>query len=130
MNAEYTGADPAAIDAYVAAVDALVRFHVSAAELESRLEDCREFAVGQAYAAFVASLGGSTNQAARHARLARRARHGITRRERQLVEILLAPVDGDHGRAAVLVSEHVNEFTDDALPLSIVDRWARDRLVT
>jgi hypothetical protein len=127
MNATYTGADPEAVDAYVAAVDALAHFRVSAAELESRLEICREFAVGQAYAAFVASLGGSTSQAARHARLARHARNGITRRERQLVEILLSAVDGAHPRAAALVSEHVSEFADDAVALSIIDRWSRDR---
>jgi hypothetical protein len=130
LSPTYTGADHAAVDAYVAAVDALVRLRVSAEELESRLEHCREFAVGQAYAAFVASLGGSSTQAARHARLARRSRHGITRRERQLVEILLSPVDGDHHRAAALVREHVSEFADDARTLSIIDRWSHDQRVT
>jgi hypothetical protein len=54
---------------------------------------------------------------------ARRLRPGITRRERQLVEILLLSVDGDRRRAAALAAEHIAEFADDAVALTIVDRW-------
>jgi hypothetical protein len=127
MSAAFTGADPAAVEAYLAAVEAVVRFQASADELQVRLDRCTEFAVGQAYAAFIASLTGATADAAHHARLARSSRSGITRRERQLVEILLSSVDGDHRRATALATEHVSEFPNDALPLSIIDRWSQHR---
>ena len=52
---------------------------------------------------------------------------GLTRRERQLVEILSLSVDGDRRRAAALAAEHVEEFTDDAVALTIVDRWFQHR---
>ncbi len=123
MKSGFTGADTAAANAYSATVDAIVRFQASAEELEVRLERCNEFAVGQAYAAFIASFAGSMDDAARRAGLARRARSGITRRERQLVEILLLSVDGDRRRAAALAAEHVEEFADDGVALTIIDRW-------
>ena len=51
----------------------------------------------------------------------------LTRRERQLVEILSLSVEGDHGRAAALAAEHVEEFTDDAVALTTIDRWFQQR---
>jgi hypothetical protein len=77
--------------------------------------------------AFLTSLAGADTRAARRAGLARRSRLGISRRERQLVEILLLSVDGDRRRAAVLATEHVDEFPDDAAALTVVDRWFRQR---
>ncbi|HEX2784914.1 MAG TPA: hypothetical protein VHN36_15125 [Ilumatobacteraceae bacterium] len=127
MSIAFTGADVAAAEAYIATADAVVRLQATAAELEAHLELCSGFAVGQAYAAFLMSLAGSTDQAARRARLARGARTRISRRERQLVEILLLSVDGDRRRAAALAAEHVEEFADDAAALTIVDRWFRQR---
>jgi hypothetical protein len=114
MNPTFTGADAAAATAYLAAADAVVRLQTSAAELEARLELCSEFVVGQAYAAFLMSL-------------ARRIRSDMSRRERQLVEILLLSVDGDRRRAAALAAEHVDEFAVDGAALSVVDRWFRER---
>ena len=52
---------------------------------------------------------------------------GITRRERQLVEILLLSVDGDRRRAAALATEHVEEFAEDTVALTIIDGWFRRR---
>jgi len=127
MSAIFTGADAAAANAYFSAADAVVRMHASAEELEAHLELCSEFAVGQAYAAFIMSLAGATHHAARRAGLARSVRAGIPRRERQLVEILLLSVDGDRRRAAALAAEHVEEFPDDAVALTIVDRWFERR---
>ena len=126
MTGVFTGADPSAADAYLAAADAVVRLQSSADDLEARLETCTEFAVGHAYAAFIMSLAGSNEHATRRARLARRVQPGITRRERQLVEILLLSVDGDRRRAAALAAEHVIEFADDATALAIVERWFRE----
>ena len=127
MTATFTGADAAAAEAYIAAAEAVVRLQASADELEAHLELCNEFAVGHAYAAFLMSLAGATNNAARRAGLAREIRSGITRRERQLVEILLLSVDGDRRRAAALAAEHVEEFADDAVALTVVDRWFQQR---
>jgi hypothetical protein len=69
------------------------------------------------------SLAGAPRLAARRAGLARGVRAGITRRERQLVEILLLSVDGERRRAAALAAEHLEEFADDAVALTIVERW-------
>ena len=52
---------------------------------------------------------------------------GLTRRERQLVEILSLSVDGDRRRAAALAAQHIEEFTDDAVALTIIDRWSQQR---
>ncbi|HEY5422983.1 MAG TPA: hypothetical protein VIK05_05925 [Ilumatobacteraceae bacterium] len=123
MSLIFSGADTAAANAYVAAANALVRLQASAEELEAHLELCSEFAVGQAYAAFIMSLAGAPRVAARRAGLARGVRAGITRRERQLVEILLLSVDGERRRAAALAAEHLEEFADDAVALTIVERW-------
>jgi hypothetical protein len=127
MSATFTGADAAAANAYIAAANAVVRLQASADDLEAHLELCSEFAVGQAYAAFILSLAGAPHDAARRAGLARSVRAGITRRERQLVEILLISVDGDRRRAAALAAEHVDEFPDDGVALTIVDRWFEQR---
>jgi hypothetical protein len=126
-HSSFTGADAAAAEAYIATANAVVRLQASTEELEAHLELCNEFAVGQAYAAFIMSLAGATEHAARRAGLARRSRPHITRRERQLVEILLLSVDGDRRRAAALAAEHVDEFPDDAAALSVVDRWFQQR---
>jgi hypothetical protein len=64
---------------------------------------------------------------ARRASLAREVRSGMTRRERQLVEILMLSVDGDCRRASALVAEHVEEFADDAVALTVVERWFAQR---
>lgn len=127
MSRSYTGADTAAADAYIAAAQAVVRMQASAEELETHLEHCSEFAVGQAYAAFIMSIAGAADHAARRAGIARRVRAGVTRRERQLVEILLLSVDGEHRRAAALATEHIDEFADDAAPLAIIDGWFQRR---
>jgi hypothetical protein len=127
MTSPFTGADAAAVDAYIAAAAAVVRLQASAEDLEAHLELCSEFAVGQAYAAFIMSLAGAPNSSARRASLARRSRSGIPRRERQLVEILLLSVDGDRRRAAALAAEHVEEFADDAAALTVIDSWFEQR---
>jgi len=129
MSATFTGADAAAANAYFAAANAVVRLQSSAEDLETHLELCSEFAVGQAYAAFIMSLAGAQKHAARRAGMARDVRAGITRRERQLVEILLLSVDGDRRRAAALATEHVEEFPDDRVALTVVDRWFERRAV-
>jgi hypothetical protein len=127
VTSNFTGADTAAAQAYIATADAVVRLQATAEELEIHLELCSEFAVGHAYAAFLMSLAGADTRAARRAGMARRSRSHITRRERQLVEILLLSVDGDRRRAAVLATEHVDEFPEDAAALTVVDRWFRQR---
>ncbi|HEY7628629.1 MAG TPA: hypothetical protein VH761_16280 [Ilumatobacteraceae bacterium] len=127
MSVVFSGADPAAAAAYLAAADAVVRLQLSTDELEARLEQCREFVVGHAYAAFMMSLAGAADQASRRADLARDVRRTITRRERQLVEILLLSVDGEQRRAAALAAEHLEEFPTDAKALTTIDRWFRHR---
>jgi hypothetical protein len=124
---QFTGADEAAAGAYIAAADAVVRLRVTAQNLEEHLDHCSNFAVGHAYAAFIMSLAGAEDHAAKRAGVARQIRSGITRRERQLVEILLLSVDGDRRRAAALATEHLEEFADDAVALAAVDRWVPQR---
>jgi uncharacterized protein (DUF1697 family) len=126
-SSTFTGADAQAAKAYIATANAVVRLKASTEELEAHLEQCNEFAVGHAYAAFIMSLAGADEQAARRAGMARSARPSLTRRERQLVEILLLSVDGERRRAAALATEHVKEFDDDAAALTVVDRWFQQR---
>src|SRR4029078_9704576 len=71
MRATFTGADAAAAKAYIAAANAVVRLQASADDLETHLERCSGFAVGQAYAAFIMALSGAPHDAARRAGLAR-----------------------------------------------------------
>ena len=52
---------------------------------------------------------------------------GTSRRERQLVEILLLSIDGERRRAAALAAEHITEFPDDAVAVILVDRWFGER---
>ena len=104
-----------------------MRLKINTEEPEAHLEQCNEFAVGHAYAASIMSLAGDSDHAARRAGIARRGRASATRRERQLVEILLLSVDGDRRRAAALATEHVTEFADDAAALTVVDRWFQQR---
>src|SRR3954464_11706527 len=127
MNGTFTGADAAAANAYVAAANAVVRLQNSAEELEEHLELCSEFAGGRPSPAFIVSLAGASQHAARRAGLARSVRAGIPRRERQLVEILLLSVDGHRRRAAAPAAEHVDEFPDDGVALTVVDRWFERR---
>jgi hypothetical protein len=123
----FTGADEAAAGAYIATANAVVHLQTSTEDLEAHLELCNEFAVGHAYAAYIMSLAGAGDRAARRARMARRSRSGLTRRERQLVEILLLSVDGDRRRAAALAAEHIGEFPDDTPALTVIDRWFQQR---
>jgi hypothetical protein len=123
----FTGADAAAASAYLATADALLRLQATTEELETHLELCGEFAVGHAYAACIMSLAGESDHAARRASIARSARSGATRRERQLIEILLLTVDGDRRRSAALAAEHTEEFADDAAALTIIERWFQER---
>ena len=116
--------------AYLATTDALLRLHATTEELETQLELSSEFAVGHAYAAFIMSLAGESDHAARRASIARSARSGAPRRERQLIEILLLSVDGDRRRAAALAAEHTDEFADDAAALTIIERWFQERWPT
>jgi hypothetical protein len=124
MTDEFGGADREAVTAYRDAVAALVAFQDRRGELETRLERCREFAVGHAYAAFAATLSGEAASARQRVRLVRTSPRGLSRRERQLVEILLLAVDGEDTRAAGLAVEHTREFPVDAEALTIVTRWA------
>jgi hypothetical protein len=123
----FTGADAAAASAYLATADAVLRLRATSEELETHLELCKEFAVGHAYAAFIMSLAGERGQASRRAGMARSARSRATRRERQLIEILLLSADGDRHRAAALAAEHTEEFADDTAALTIVERWFQER---
>lgn len=127
MNLDFSGADTAGAAAYLAAAEAVVRLQLSTDELEARLEQCSGFVVGHAYAAFMMSLAGAAEHAARRAELARDVHVGVTRRERELIEILLLSVDGDHMRAAALAAEHIGEFPADAKALTTIDRWFRER---
>jgi hypothetical protein len=77
--------------AYIATAEAVVRLVQHRGALK-RTE--WQQLVGHAYAALIMSLAGDANHAARRAHIARRSRSSITRRERQLVEILLLSVDG------------------------------------
>jgi len=79
--------------------------------------------VTTARAALVAELAGDADRAVYLADRARRSQRAITRRERQLVEVLLLVTDGDRERAAALAAEHIDEFDEDRDALALVASW-------
>jgi hypothetical protein len=123
IDGRFTGADRQAADAMRSAIEAMVALGVRSEELEQRVKGCDDFVVGHAYAAFLAELAGDPTRAARAARRARRSQRAITRRERQLVEVLLLVIDGDRQRAAALAAEHIAEFGEDRDALAPVATW-------
>jgi hypothetical protein len=122
-DGRFTGADGQAADALVSVIDALVALGIRAEELEHHVRCCDHFVVGHAYTAFLAELAGDANRAARLADRARRSQGAITRRERQLVEVLLLVIDGDRARAAALAAEHIDEFDEDRDAIGLVATW-------
>jgi hypothetical protein len=119
----FTGADRHAAEALDSAIDALAALGARYDELELRIRSCDDFVVGHAYTAFLAELGGDGQRAERVASHVRTWRRSITRRERQLVEVLLLVIDGDRDRAAGLAGEHIAEFGEDADVLALIARW-------
>jgi hypothetical protein len=124
-DGRFTGADRHAADALVSAIDALAALGARYDELELRMRSCDDFVVGHAYTAFLAQLGGDGQRAERVARRVRSSRRSLTRRERQLVEVLLLVIDGERHRAAGLAGEHIAEFGEDADALAPIARWHR-----
>ena len=122
-DGRFTGADRQAADALVSVIEALVALGMRYDELEHRIRCCDDFVVGHASTAFLAVLAGDANRAARLAGRARRPQRAITRRERQLVEVLLLVIDGDRERAAGLAAEHIDEFDEDRDALVLVAAW-------
>ena len=49
----------------------------------------------------------------------------VDRRHRQQVEVVVAAVGGDRGRALVLGREHLLEFPDDDVVRAVVDQLGR-----
>ena len=120
VSEPFAGADDPAIAAYREAVDAVIGFGDRQEALEAALDRCADFAVGHAYAAFVAGLLGQDGRARARGGIARSLRRSISRRERQLVEILVMSSNGDRGRAAGLAAEHVLEYPADARALAAI----------
>jgi len=123
IDGHFTGADREAAVALVSAIGALTALGARYEDLQRRLRTCDDFVVGHAYTAFLAELGGDPRSAARVADRARRSQRSITRRERQLVEVLLLVIDGDRARAAALATEHIAEFDQDGDALALVATW-------
>jgi hypothetical protein len=119
----FTGADRQAPNALVSVIEALVALRVRCDELEHRLRWCDDFVVGHACTAFLAELAGDADRAACLAGRARKSQRAISRRERQLVEVLLLVIDGDRERATGLAAEHIDEFDEDRDALGLVATW-------
>jgi hypothetical protein len=120
---DFTGADDPAAAAYLAAIEAVLQFSDRQDALDAALDRCAGFAVGHAYAAFIAGLLGQDGRARHRADAARSASRSVKRRERQLVEILVLSSHGPRSRAAGLAAEHVLEFPADSSALDAIVRW-------
>jgi len=119
----FAGADDPAIDAYRDAVDAVIRFGERQDALDAALDRCADFAVGHAYSAFIAGLLGQDGRARVRGSIAKSLSRSISRRERQLVEILVLSAGGNRDRAAGLAAEHVLEHPTDAPALAAIVQW-------
>jgi hypothetical protein len=126
---ELTGADDPAVAAYANAIEAVMQFSDRQDALDAALDRCAGFAVGHAYAAFIAGLLGQDGRAKHRADAAKSAGRSVNRRERQLIEILVLSSSGGRQRAAGLAAEHILEFADDASALDAIVQWfdARNR---
>ena len=67
----------------------------------------------------------SAIEAVSHAmgRAAQTSQASVTRRERQLAEVLLVLINGHQARAAGLAAEHIAEFNEDEHALALVATW-------
>ena len=119
----FTGADDPAVAAYRDAVDAVIRFGERQDALDAALDRCADFAVGHAYSAFIAGLLGQDGRARARGGVAKSLSRSISRRERQLVEILVLSASGNRDRAAGLAAEHVLEHPADAPALAAIVHW-------
>jgi len=119
----FAGADDPAIAAYRDAVDAVIRFGERQDALDAALDRCADFAVGHAYSAFIAGLLGQDGRARARGGIAKSLSRSISRRERQLVEILVLSANGSRDRAAGLAAEHVLEHPSDAPALAAIVQW-------
>jgi len=119
----FAGADDPAVAAYRDAVDAVIRFGERQDALDAALDRCADFAVGHAYSAFIAGLLGQDGRARARGGIAKSLTRSISRRERQLVEILVLSSTGNRGRAAGLAAEHVLEHPADAPALAAIVQW-------
>ena len=125
--ATFTGADHPAMEAYRDAVEAVVGFSHRQAALEAVLDRCAHFAVGHAYAAFIAGLLGQDRRARDLAVSANATSRSTSRRERQLVEILVVSSAGQRQRAAGLAAEHILEYPADRCTLAAIVQWVDAR---
>ena len=122
-DGRFTGADRQAANALVSVIEALVALRMRYDELKHRVRCCDDFVVGHTYTAFLAELAGDADRIACLAGRARKSQRAITRRERQLVEVLLLVIDGDRERATGLAAEHIDEFDEDRDALGLVATW-------
>ena len=109
----------AAADEYVRGVDLVLSGNVGATErLERSLAADDGFALGHATMASIDLRWRRFDSARDHADAARKLSGGISKRERQHVEVIAQMVDGNGGVALDLALEHLQEFPNDGYVLS------------
>ncbi len=109
----------AAAEGYVEGVDRLLSLNAGAAEgLRRAVEADQGFALPHAARAILLRFRGEAEEAKASAQHALALSAGISRRERQHLEIVAAYVVGEAARALALIREHLAEFPRDALLLS------------
>jgi tetratricopeptide (TPR) repeat protein len=111
---------PTAVACYVAGIDRLLAAEAGAADaLHQALSADESFALAHATLALIHQGQGAPESAQRHAIQARSYTPGLTRRERQHVEVITTWVGGDGPLALTLAREHLDEYPRDAVLLSL-----------
>ena len=128
IHARFCEADRPGADALVSAIEAVLALSTRYETLAQRVRSSDQFSVGQTDSGRLVQLERDAPRAAHVARCAKSSQQSLTRRERQLAEVLLVLIDGDRARAAGLASEHIAEFDEDKDGLGLVATCAWVRL--
>ena len=108
-----------AVDDYVRGIDLVLSGNVGASEhLERTLEADEGFAMGHAALASIDLRWRRVDAARAHVEAARKLSGGISKRERQHIEVIGQMIDGSGTAALNAAEEHLQEFPNDGYILS------------
>jgi tetratricopeptide (TPR) repeat protein len=117
-----TTSSATAVESYITGIDRLLAAEVGAeAALVQALAADEGFALAHAARALIAQVQGHADAARLAVHQAQRAAVGLTRRERQHVEVIATWVGGQGPHARALAVEHLEAFPRDALVLSLAE---------
>ena len=114
----FPGADVQATRAYRHALDRFLDGEPHTARLQREVERCPSFIQAHLLLAVLALASGNSDEVDRRLSAVPVSQEAMTRRQRQVTEIVTCGVRGDSYRFQTLAIEHIAEFADDQSLLS------------